>query len=58
MRLSAPSQLFFIISIALAIAVMAVRYVGVDLPVVSQHTTLAMLIAYLVLVAGVVFPGI
>ena len=58
MNLTAPSRLIFLVSILLAIAVLLVRYAGVNVPVVSDNTTIAMLIAYLVLVVGVVFPGI
>ncbi len=58
MQLTPPSRMFFLISIVLAACVLLVRYAGINIPVISDHTTLAMLIAYLVLVAGVVLPGV
>ena len=58
MTLTAPSRLIFLISVLLAIAVLLVRYAGVSIPVVSDNTTIAMLVAYLVLFVGVVFPRI
>ncbi len=58
MNLTAPSRLIFLVSVLLAAAVLLVRYAGVNIPVISDHTTLAMLIAYLVLLIGVVFPGV
>lgn len=58
MRLSAPTLLVFIISVALAAVVIAAKYFGVAIPYVSAHLFEALLAAYAVLLAGNLFRNI
>jgi hypothetical protein len=54
--LTPPSMIVFAISVILAILALLARYAGVRIPVVSpNHVFDALAIAYLVLLAGVVF---
>jgi hypothetical protein len=57
MGLSAPSQVTFILSVLLAILSLLVRYADVAIPVVSGHSYETMLVAFLLLLAGVLFRG-
>ncbi|MEC9367729.1 MAG: hypothetical protein VX871_03460 [Pseudomonadota bacterium] len=58
MNLSAPTIPVFLISLILAVLVVAVKYFGVAIPWVSGHTFEALLIAYAVLLAGNMFRGL
>lgn len=58
MRLSAPTLLVFIISVALAGVVIAAKYFGVSIPYVSAHLFEALLAAYAILLAGNLFRNI
>lgn len=58
MRLSAPTMLVFIISVALAGVVIAAKYFGVAIPYVSAHLFEALLAAYALLLAGNLFRNI
>ena len=57
MNLSPPSQVTFIISVLLAVLALLVRYADVAIPVVSGHSFETMLVAFLLLLAGVLFRG-
>ena len=59
MRLTAPSRIIFLVSLVIAVAAFAVRYVGVDIgvPYVGDHVTAAALSAYAVLALGVLLRG-
>lgn len=57
MRLSAPRLPLFLLSLVLAILVVAVRYGGVSVPVVGGYLFESLGIAYLILLAGNVFRG-
>lgn len=52
MRLSAPTFPVFLISVALAGAVIAVKYFGVSIPYVGGHLFEALLAAYGILLLG------
>ena len=59
MRLSAPSLAIFLISVIMAGLVIATKYFGVDVPVLTQivrsNNFEVLLVAYALLLAGVVF---
>ena len=57
MNLSPPSQVTFILSVLLAVLALLVRYADVAVPVVSGHSFETMLVAFLLLLAGVLFRG-
>jgi hypothetical protein len=57
MNLSPPSQVTFILSVLLAVLALLVRYADVAIPVVSGHSFETMLVAFLLLLAGVLFRG-
>ena len=57
MNLSPPSQVTFILAVALAVLALLVRYADVAIPVVSGHSFETMLVAFLLLLAGVLFRG-
>jgi hypothetical protein len=57
MGLSAPSQVTFILSVSLAVLSLLVRYADVAIPVVSGYSYGTMLVAFLLLLAGVLFRG-
>ena len=57
MNLSPPSQVTFILSVVLAVLALLVRYADVAIPVVSGHSFETMLVAFLLLLAGVLFRG-
>ena len=57
MSLSAPSQVTFLLSGLLAILALLVRYAGVAVPVVSGNSFETLLVAFLLLLAGVIFRG-
>ncbi|MGZ5918018.1 MAG: hypothetical protein ACXWJ4_12010 [Methyloceanibacter sp.] len=56
--LTPPAKATFIISVVLAILALLVQYAHMAIPVVSGHGFEALLIAYLVLLAGNLFRGI
>ena len=56
--LSAPSQLVFLVSVVIAVLVVLVRYAGVSIPWVSGNVFEALLIAYVLLLIGNLFPGL
>jgi hypothetical protein len=57
MNLSPPSQLTFLLSVFLAVLALLVRYASVAIPVVAGHSFETILIAFLLLLAGVMFRG-
>jgi len=57
MSLSAPSQVTFLLSGLLAVLALLVRYAHVAIPVVSGHSFETLLVAFLLLLAGVMFRG-
>lgn len=57
MKLSGPSFGIFLISIILFILVIAVRYFGVAVPVVAGNTFEMMIVAYVILLIGVLIRG-
>lgn len=54
-RLSPPTQVVFIVSLALAILALLAQYTAVTIPVVSAHTFETLLLAFLLLLAGNLF---
>lgn len=60
--LSRPTFVVWLISTILAVAVIGVKYAGIDIPVVSdiagKATFEVLLLSYLLLWAGTVFKGI
>ena len=57
MNLSPPSQVTFLLSVGLAVLALLMRYAGVAVPVVSGNSFETMLVAFLLLLAGVLFRG-
>jgi hypothetical protein len=57
MNLSPPSQVTFILSVVLAVLALLVRYADVAIPVVGGNSFETMLVAFLLLLAGVLFRG-
>jgi hypothetical protein len=57
MSLSPPSQVTFLLSVLLAVLSLLVRYAHTAIPVVSGHSFETMLVAFLLLLAGVLFRG-
>jgi len=59
MRLSAPSLGIFLISVIMVALVIATKYFGIDVPVLTQIVKKSLfevlLVAYALLLAGVVF---
>jgi len=59
MRLSAPSLAIFLISIIMVALVIATKYFGIDVPVLTRIVKSSMfevlLVAYAMLSAGVIF---
>lgn len=58
MKLSSPSFGVFIISVVLFCLVIAVKYVNIAIPVVSGNTFEILMVAYVAMLAGVVFGKI
>lgn len=57
--LTPPSMVIFVISVILAVIALLVRYAGVSIPIVGPARVFDVLaIAYLLLLAGVVFRGL
>lgn len=57
MRLSTPTFMTVLVSLILAV-VSALAHFGVSLPVVGTHSWTVMLVAYIVLLAGVLVRGL
>ena len=57
-RLTAPTVPLFAVAWFIAILALLTRFFGVEIPWISEHFGDTMLIAFLVLTAGVVFRGI
>ncbi|MEZ5774962.1 MAG: hypothetical protein R3D33_09785 [Hyphomicrobiaceae bacterium] len=57
MRLTAPTPITFWVSAALAVAAVAVKYFGINVPFVSENVFLGLLVAYVVLVLGNIVRG-
>jgi hypothetical protein len=57
MNLSPPSQVTFFLSVLLAVLALLVRYADAAIPVVSGHSFETMLVAFLLLLAGVMLRG-
>ena len=57
MNLTPPSQVTFILSVLLAILALLVKYAGAAIPVVSGHSFETMVLAFVLLLAGVLFRG-
>ena len=55
--LTPPTRLTFILSVALVMLALLVRYAHVSVPVVSAHVFETLLIGYLVLLVGNLFRG-
>lgn len=58
MKLSSPSFGVFIISVVLFALVIAVRYLGIVIPVISGNTFEMLLVAYVAMLVGVIFGNI
>ena len=57
MSLSAPSQVTFLLSGLLAVLALLARYADVAVPIVSGNSFETLLVAFLLLLAGVMFRG-
>ncbi|MFK8035193.1 MAG: hypothetical protein AB8B94_13715 [Hyphomicrobiales bacterium] len=57
MKLSGPSFGVFLISVILFILVIAVRYFGIAIPVISGNTFELLIVAYVVMLVGVLIRG-
>lgn len=57
MHLSPPSQVTLLLSVLLAVLALLVRYAHVVVPVVTGYSFETMLVAFLLLLAGVMFRG-
>ncbi len=57
MTLTPPTQVTFILSVLLAILALLVKYAHAAIPVVSGHSFETMSVAFLLLLAGVLFRG-
>lgn len=57
MSLTPPTQVTFILSVLLAVLALLARYADASIPVVSGNSFETMLVAFLLLLAGVLFRG-
>jgi len=57
MNLTPPSQVTFILAVLLAVLALLVKYASAAIPVVSGHSFETMLVAFLLLLAVVLFRG-
>tara|TARA_R110002124_G_scaffold48028_5_gene142245 strand:- start:20832 stop:21008 length:177 start_codon:yes stop_codon:yes gene_type:complete len=57
MRLTSPSFPVFIISVVLFALVVVARYLGITIPVVSGNVFEILLVAYVVMLVGVLVRG-
>jgi hypothetical protein len=55
--LTPPSRAVFFLSVLLAVLALLVRYVHINIPVVSHYTFETLLVAFLLLLAGNLFKG-
>jgi len=58
MKLSAPTLVVFLISVIIAALVVTVKYFGIAIPYVADNAFEALLIAYVLLLIGNLFPGL
>ena len=58
MRLSSPTLPVFLVSVALAVLVVAVRYGGVSVPFVNSNLFEVLGLAYVILLAGNLFRSL
>jgi hypothetical protein len=58
LKLSAPTQITFFVSVVLAIVALVFRFSGLEIPAVINHPFGALLLGYLVLVAGNVLTDV
>jgi hypothetical protein len=58
LKLSAPRNLTFIVSVVLALVAVVVHFANVDLPITPTQGFLILLLGYLVLAAGNVARGL
>lgn len=57
--LTPPSIIIFVLSVILAVIALLVRYAGISIPIISPARVFDVLaIAYILLLAGVVFRGL
>ena len=57
-RITPPTQLTLLLSVVLAILALVFRFSGLEIPAVINHPFGALLLGYLVLLAGNLFEGI
>ena len=57
MKTTGPSFGVLLISVILFLLVIASRYFGISIPVISGNTFEMMIVAYVVLLIGVLIPG-
>ena len=57
-RLSAPTVPLFAVAWFIAILALLARFFGLDIPWISENVADTLLIAFLILTAGVVFRGL
>lgn len=57
MRLSTPTFMTLLISLIFAVIGVLTHYGNIQMPVIGTHGTLALLIGYVVLLAGVLVRG-
>jgi hypothetical protein len=54
--LTPPSMVVFAISVIIGVVALLIRYAGLSIPALNPHVFNMLAIAFLLLVAGVVFP--
>jgi hypothetical protein len=54
--LTPPTMVLFAISVILGVIALLIRYAGLSIPALNPHAFHMLAIAFLLLVAGVVFP--
>jgi hypothetical protein len=54
--LTPPTLVVFVISVILGVIALLIRYAGLSIPALNPHVFNMLAIAFLLLVAGVVFP--
>jgi hypothetical protein len=57
-RFTPPNLITFAVSVVLALLAILAVYGGTSIPIVSGNAFLTLLIAWIVLVAGVLMPGL
>lgn len=58
MRLSAPTFMTILVSLVLAVLGVVAHYITAQLPVIGTHSFAALLLGYVVLLAGIVVRGL